>query len=373
MKPNPNSNSNSNCRALLAGAGAALIGLSLVSAPSLADSAVRIGTTFEDWDHPTAGVDEWTTLVSASVPLGTSVRADFWGAHVSATSDEDLGVSGLMNTRLRLSYFPGSHWIVRAGVNAPTGKTELTEDELVVSRLLSDRLRGYRGYRLGEGTGVDVSTAWSGPVGQFTLGLGAGYSLKGSYAPSEDDSKLDPGDQLRLTAGADIPGTAWSSGASLSVTHYGRDRVAGRETFQPGARYDLEGHAAYRAARWTASLELERILYAANRVVGETNALVEEDRNSNAPESYVTAQLQFRFTRAFHGLVFGGGRFFDENEYREGKARRFDLGSGLRARVAGRVWTDLRGRWSSARVFQTEGSDLDLNGFQISAGIETRL
>ena len=350
-----------------------LVALLSTSSPAGAEPAVRVSTTFETWGQSSVVLDEWTTLISATTPLGSSSRFDFWTAHVSATSDDRLDLSGLMNTRLRVSYFPGDRWIVRVGVSAPTGKTELTPDELAVSRLLSDRVRAYRGYRLGEGTGLDLSAAWSGPAGPFRLGLGGGYSIKGSYSPSKGSSDYDPGDQLRVTGGLDLPGTAWSGGGSVSATTYLPDRLAGTAAFQLGPRYDIEAHFAYRARRWTAAFDAERILYGAGRLIGENGNLVEEQMNSNAPEAYLRTQIEFRPMRTLHLRAFAGGRFFEPSEKGDGKAHRIDVGSGFRMRIAGSVWMDLSGRWSSARVFQEDGTLMDLNGLQGSAGVETRL
>jgi hypothetical protein len=333
------------------------------------DPVVRVETTYDSWDHETLGLNEVTTFLGAALPLGNSARIDILSGQAAASPDAGDNLSGLMNTRARLSYYSERHWVVRGGVSLPTGKTELDASQTATALLLSDRLRGYRGYRLGEGAGMEIGGAYSRQIGAAAVGLGAGYVRKGEYTVIEGQEEYDPGDQLLFTIGTEVGSAAWAWRAHYLFVRYAADQVGGSDAFQLGARNDLRTLVEYRSYAWTARGGVQMIRHAADKVGVD---LVEEPRNSHGPEYYVHAELDLLLSPRVTVLLATGGRFLTESEAAAGNGQRFDIGAGTRLRTSDRTSLTLRSRFSRARLTDSEGLEESFSGIQLSAGLDFR-
>lgn len=348
-----------------------LLGLFIggIAVPAMAQTRVRVESSFESWNQDALDLDEFTTFATASLPAGRSARIDLVAGSASASASAGGELAGLMNTRARLTYYIGESWVVRAGASIPTGKSEFDSIEATIGRLLTDRLRGYRGYRLGEGAGSELSGAFARRVGPATVGLGAAYLWKGPYTVAAGEEEYDPGEQVLLSVGAEVGDAAWTARLDQVFVHYGSDELGGETTFQLGARSDTRATVEHRATRQTTRAGLRVIRHASNRLGPD---LVDEPANSHGPEIYLNLGVDFMATRTLWVHVFGGGRFLGESDADPSHSRRVDLGAGVSARASQRIWIPARLRVSRATLSTADGGSDSFGGFQATVGIELR-
>jgi hypothetical protein len=332
---------------------------------------VRISTSYESWDQELADLDEVTTYVAASVPIGREMKLDMLAGHAQADGGELGDAGGLLNSRVRLSYSPGSHWAFRVGLDAPTGVTDLSDEEMEVARVLSDRLRGYRGAKLGEGFGVDLGAAYSFLLGPATVGIGAGYRFRGEYDVSESLAGYDPGDQATFSLGFDLGNPRWLWRVDGIHIRYADDKVDGQETFRIGPRFEIRSSLTYRGDRTVGRLSLQTIQIGKDQIPGP-DGLETEDRNSNPGEYYLQAGFSRMLTRSVSLLLFGGGRLFKEADDGKGGARRSDVGVGTSLRLSRSVTALVRGGYSKASL-DLESGEVDLEGLLATLALEARL
>lgn len=353
---------------------AILLFVPAASAAPLACPTFELTVTAENWNQEEKELNEITTYLNAAIPAGRSARFDIQAGRAAASTDNAGDLSGFTNTRARGSYFVGDNLVLRAGISLPTGKTEYDTTETEAIRLLSDRFRGYRGYRLGEGTGFEVGTAYSVPVGPATLGLGVGYSIKGKYTPFADRPEYDPGDQILLTGGLDAGNEKWSCRINYIHVGYGPDEQDGEEVFRVGTRNEIRLSVRRRAERAT--------LYGTTQLIGHGNdeylvdgALTEEAKNSNGRESYWRTGADYMWSRKVWLLGYLGGRNFADNDQGFGGGNRIDVGAGTRLRVSDSAWLSVEGRYSRATLNSSSEAkdDENFSGFMGSAGIRYRL
>ncbi len=333
---------------------------------------ISLKTYYEDWDLGTGSLSETSTFLAATFHRGRATRLDLQVGHVSADLENGGDLSGLTNLRSRVSHRLNDRLAVRIGLSLPTGKTGHSGDEREVLRQLSDRLLGFRGYRLGEGMDFEFGTAYSAPAGPVTIGGGIGYHYKGEYELLEDDDQYSPGSQLLATLGFDMGNDIWTYRISYVRALYGTDKLSDVELFRVGPRNDLRGTVEYRAGRWTTHGSLQYIQHG-NDKLRVVDGLIEENENSNRAEFYISSNTEFMLTRRVWLRATIGGRVFSESENGLASARRFDLGAGSRIRLSRTYWLQVGGRYSHAELDVSGEASQDLNGLMASLGIEVRL
>ena len=338
---------------------------------------VGLTTCYEAWDEKTTGLREVTSFVSVTAPIGPSMRLDMLAGHAAASGDNLGSASGLLNSRVRLSFTPRTSWAFRVGVSAPTGVTNLTDEELAVARVLTERVRGYRGYKLGEGTGFDVGVAYSFGIGPATFGMGAGYLIRGAYDVSTDMTDYDPGDQATFSLGVDVGDPRWLWRLDGIHIRYQADKLKRVEYFRVGPRFEARSSLTHRGDKTTTRIGFHSILHGRDEfaVADGMNA---EEQNSNPKEFYCQFGLSRMVHRSLSLLLFGGGRVFQEAEDGTGAARRVDVGGGTIVRLSRAFMMTVRGGYSKAMIRQTNGGrevreDLELEGLLATISLEARL
>ncbi len=195
---------------------------------------------FEDTDR---GITEWSVPLRATIPLREDLQLSLRGSFASATGDGLATVSGLSDAQASLSYVrpvgDGSV-ILSAGVNAPTGKQELTLSEFATATLLSQNFFDFRVPGFGQGLGLATGATWAVPVGEdVVLGLGGSFRYQGGYTPVEGMTEdYTPGNEVLITGGLDyrLSRTSALSG-DVSFTIYGTDQLGDVDRFEAGNRF----------------------------------------------------------------------------------------------------------------------------------------
>jgi hypothetical protein len=204
--------------------------------------SVTLLPVYESWKDD-AGFHQTSTLLSIYLPVSRTMSFSVRGGGAAATGDiADL--SGFSDVQIGWNYFiEPANTILSLGINAPTGKTELSADQFTSSVLLSNSLFDLQVPVLGQGFNINPGVAWVFPVSdEVVLGLAGGYQYRGPYKPRTGDPDYDPGDEITASVGIDF---RLSESVSVSTdfvfTHYTTDTFGGTKVFASGNSYWING------------------------------------------------------------------------------------------------------------------------------------
>jgi hypothetical protein len=236
---------------------AVLLATAAGAAAQLPDLRGGAGITFEAYSFGSAEevdlrrVDLTTLPVAAAVSLTQrvelSVRGAFATAQLQRADGQDVSLSGLTDTEVRVTTGLARDRL-RLGFVAllPTGQTELTAEEMDLSGVIAADLLPFAISHWGTGGGIGVSAAMASPLGyDMAVGVSAGYVVAREFEPlAEEGFAYRPGNQLHLRAGLDRTfGRAGKASLQLAWQQFGRDLSGGANLYQAGDR--LQAVASY--------------------------------------------------------------------------------------------------------------------------------
>jgi hypothetical protein len=195
-------------------------------------------------------ISEVSVPLSFRLPFGDNIALSLQTNYAAVSGSDIETVSGIGDVQAVASYFQpvgAASLVFSLGLNATTGNSALTFEEFRASTLAGQTAYDLRVPTFGQGIRVVPAVTYAFPVGErVALGLGAAYQYRGPYEPLEDlPDTYDPGEEVLLTAGADLEVTPTSS-VSIdfsfglnSADTFGRE---GREqSFEPGNSVSVTG------------------------------------------------------------------------------------------------------------------------------------
>jgi hypothetical protein len=210
---------------------------------------------------PVTGASQWSVPVFAALPVGErwtfDVSTAYASGSVSLDGRDSLGhheyrLTGLADTKLRLTgRVMGDHVLVTLGLNVPTGRTKLDDQQYSALRVLSAPSLDFQTPTLGSGVAGTTGMVFVRQTGRWAWALGASYEFQGSFDPvaltlSEPTApRFNPGDGVHLSLGAD--GLVGQHGTTFGVTadFFTRDHIGGEQADMPSRRL-----GPIFAARW---------------------------------------------------------------------------------------------------------------------------
>lgn len=377
--------------AIAAGSGSAHAGL--------LDTA-RFPVTYRTWTTtPDSGAGE-ATVSQLVVPFVTSLRlgssADLVLSTAGASSklDVDGGASSSLGgaadvTAQLFLRAAGDRLLLQAGANLPSGKRELSAEELSVAAALGHPLLGFglkqygRGFDLSAGAGVGF------PLGaRGSMALGAGVIRHGSYTLVENGDDYEPAPEVSISAGLDVGGSRVggeggpAGGAAreggllrLDATYrlFGEDKLDGETIFEEGDQIELQALAATRPARVRASALARLVVKSDNTAFsgagGAVGALKTKAGNGILLQGGIDAPLGGAVRWGVDGEMtrFSGSDTPGEN----GTA--FGVGPSLGIPVGAGGSLRLRVLYLFGSIDSEQGSvGGDLSGLAVSAGLRWR-
>ncbi|MFL5391919.1 MAG: hypothetical protein ACJ79G_03695 [Myxococcales bacterium] len=163
-------------------------------------------------------VSQWSLPLTLSVPVGNRWTVDVTGAFASGEvklsgvdpliGKKGYSLSGLSDVRVRATgRVVGDNVLVTAGLNVPTGKTELDEEELSALRVLAAPALSLQVPVLGIGSSGTLGVVLARQIGPWAWALGAAYEMRNKYTPISVAAglpvDLSPGDAVRVSLGTD--------------------------------------------------------------------------------------------------------------------------------------------------------------------------
>lgn len=338
-------------------------------------SGIEVRTVSFDSGLGTKSVSEVVVPIGVIWPITRRITIDLGSRYARATrtdeADSSTSISGLTDTQARavLELVPDV-LVLTVAANLPTGKTELTADELPVAGTVASDLIPFPVSNFGSGFNATTGLALAVPVGAWALGVAGSYRLSSEFTPlaagvADSGTSFKAGSEMRFRVG--LERLVGQSRVSLGFTYssFARDEFAGSEIFAPGNRYisqvswsfplgnigvSLYAWDLYRAAgivaRAGAATEKQNLLAAG------AAATVQVGRNSLRPTIEYRRQTEGVSTLAQAGSLLSvgarfqwalGGRFslvpsarFDTGDIGSGGPsdvgfRGFSFGASLRA------------------------------------------
>jgi hypothetical protein len=150
--------------------------------------------------------DRWQVGLSGAFATGT-VKLDTRDATLGVT---EYTVNGISDVKLGVTaHLVPDRVMVTLGINAPSGKTELSGEELEAVRILGSPALGFQVPALGTGTAGTAGLVLAREAGGWAWAAAASYEYRGSYSP------------IVLAAGIPTPDFNPSDAAHVSLNGQG--------------------------------------------------------------------------------------------------------------------------------------------------------
>jgi hypothetical protein len=329
--------------------------------------SLNIMPYYESWSiESDSGFSEFTNIISAAYFAGRNTRFSLSTRYASVGGDV-AGLNGLSDTQVLFSQkIPDYNIVFDAGLNIPSGKTKLKQDEFTTSRLISQNLFNLRTSGFGQGLNIHAGFSWTKPLSdKVVAGAGLSYQIKNEYQPLDSPAvKYSPSNELSLTAGFDIKlnETSTLTGDVTGII-YGSDKADGEEIFSSGSR--IITSLLYRQYFGYNILSLH-MMY---RVIGldELNDLsgLTETEKINPNQFYSGVFFRHRISSGFN-LTYGlTGIFYEETSLHFSGYSMFGLSLSPEFRLSDQLQILIFLRYSFGNADNKPG----LNSFEIGTGL----
>ncbi len=203
--------------------------------------SVSITPVYQSWTGKNAGFSfsEFSTMIAAYVPMGRNASLSVGGGGAASGGDV-AALSGLTDVQLGVNYYlEPANTVFSLGVNAPTGKKELSHDQFTTSILFSQPLFNMQVPVWGQGLNLNPGVSWVFPANDnLVLGLAAAYQYRGKYKPIDGGGFYAPGGEITGSLGADYRlNDVQSLSADFMFTSYGTDTYNDAQVFASGNSY----------------------------------------------------------------------------------------------------------------------------------------
>ena len=153
-------------------------------------------------DQNEESIQQWVIpLFSTSRWLRDDLHINVSQTLSTAQLEDQPSLSGLESTKVRATYRLSENALTYFGFSLPITGADSDVETARTNNLLYAEALQFGVSRITEGTDLDVGFAYARPMGNLSVGLGAGYILKGSYDRIQGTNPIsfDPGDALSLS------------------------------------------------------------------------------------------------------------------------------------------------------------------------------
>jgi hypothetical protein len=303
---------------------------------------------------------------AAYMPLSQDLGINLQTSHVS-TSGDLTSLSSIADAKLSLNYYiekPGV--VLSCGVNLPTGKKGLTQDEFETSLLISNEVFDLQIPNVGQGLTVQPGLAWATSLGdKFSIGAGASYQYRAKYKPLADYGDYDPGDEVLLTAGVDFRlGETSTLAADVVFTAYGTDKLDDEDVFASGSK--IAANAQFRKSLGQHELLIStRYRSLSPGQIGFAGTLVPEEENVIPDMFDISARFRLRVNNSLAVAFRADGRFYQQTAKTVSGVNLFGVGLAPEITVSPNIMIPIRAKVQFGRL---ENGD-SLVGTELGLGI----
>jgi hypothetical protein len=270
---------------------------------------------------------------------------------MNLADDSDLTFNNITDTFVRGSYILGDNLaMVTVGAGIPSGKADLTTDELSIAGVAASRPLDNPVTNFGMGLNLNFGIALAQEFGAWVMGLGFGYSTRGQYkvSISNNELEIDPGDEFNVTIGFDRQfETAKGDGkflADLIYTNYSEDQLEGLPFFEAGDKFLVNARLYYPFAMFSPV------------ILSVTNRIRLDNKSTNA------------------ALLDNGNEFEFKTIFVHPRSEKFSLNYIFESTIYSNTITDTEGAVIlGLGCGAVPGSTIDVTGLEFSGGLSIRL
>jgi len=330
----------------------------------------------EDTLGITMDLNQWVLPVYGFVPLKDNFELIFSSSTAGTNQTFEAGgaessLTGLNDTRIG-AY--GSFWedrvLLGLGLNLPTGKKALTNEEIGIADFLTETFFNFPVKNYGEGFGINLEAGYARDYGVYTYGLGVGYSLKTSYEPLQGTDNYKPGNMFRAGAYGSVESEPFLARLSLVYNVFANDKLDGTPVFKDGDILDGRFEFNYSQDKFSALAGIRGIIRGKDKRLNE-GVLETEPEKSHGTETRIYGRATYLVNlrlglTALLDYKDVGANGFPESDVRSfGSSNYFGIGFGGNTLIAKMI----RG-YAEFEYFtgSADGGNLDLTGWQIGFG-----
>jgi len=195
---------------------------------------------YENWEILNdRSFSELSNIVSLNYYPASNTNLMLNAKYASVGGDEN-DLKGFSDMQILARHtFAEYNLSLNGGINIPSGKTKLNQEEFLTSQVISNDLFNLRTPGFGQGMNIFFGVTWLNALSDnFVIGTGLSYQVKGEYQPLEDNpSKYNPSNEISATAGFDmkLDQTSTLTGDVTGI-FYGSDELDGEKIFSSGTR-----------------------------------------------------------------------------------------------------------------------------------------
>jgi hypothetical protein len=298
----------------------------LLPVSGVAATSFSLGERYSSFENDRSG--EKGSQFYTPVALSGESDAGFFGGLTSGyvvstyrpqAGAEDVTVSTFVDTKLSLSYTAAlARGCVRLGstFNLPTGTSALPDEErgAEMDREYAELVDVSN---FGEGTNANPGFAFTLPLGDFTIGLGASYHLKGPYDPTADvaNDNVDPGDEALGKLTVRWEGTHANISAGIKYQVIGADKVGGEVAYKEGNMLSANAKLEYTPKPWLLFVEGAFNTWDKSRSLSGAGNLPVEEFTRYGDDFLVKASVQYLVSSKFVLLTDAKGRWARGNDF----------------------------------------------------------
>jgi len=275
----------------------------------------------------------------------------------------------LSDTFLRSSLILGDNAaLLTFGVGIPTGETNLDADEFTISGIASNRSLDNPVSNFGTGLSLNFGLALAHELGDWVVGVGAGYSLRQQYDAtfSGQAFEIEPGDELNLTVGlerefvmADKTGKFL---ADLIFTNYSEDKIDGESVFEAGNKVLLRGQLIVPAGF------LDPVILSVTQRWRSDNRSPNPDLLSNGNELELRATAIHPMGGSFKLKYVGRAQLYGDNANDAEGATIYGIGGGFILNISRHFSFDPTFIYSKGTINTGPDSEIDVTGLELTGG-----
>lgn len=295
------------------------------------------GLSFELWNANRQTLSQFAMPLTYIFPYSDKVRIyavtspalSTWShdvhAQMAGLSDIKMGGHILtMNDKLLITF----------GFNIAVGKENLNVEESSVAAHLANPALDFSVPCLGQGADLQIGASRAGEWGDFIVGYGLTFIMKGSYRPLKIyDARYEPGNEISLTGGlsreARIFNRDMNITADMLYSIYSNDQFGNTRFLSSGNRMLIQLMSQFREG------PLDMIVFIRDRIKGKNEHFIEQNRDGthgNQFELQVYGYHEMRKNLRVHGLT--DMKLFASNKSGTGGARLIGIGGGFRKQIS---------------------------------------
>ena len=206
---------------------------------------VSISGAYEAVTSDGITVSESSFPLAVFAPLNRNVRMSLATGGALASMDGAADLGGIRDVAVNFQYserLTGGSIALLLGLNIPSGKKELSLNELNTAVQLSQRHFAFRTPGFGQGFNIAPGVAWAFALNDDVVaGLTGKYAMTGAFRPIAGMvDNYEPGNELSLGAGLDLAlSPSRSLSFDISFGLYSADKIGGVQIFEAGNKISL--------------------------------------------------------------------------------------------------------------------------------------